>query len=74
MARYFFKIANGRPFCDPDGEELPDDRAAWTEALRTMRDVESALDLDKSPRWSLEVKREDMTIFRIDVSVQKNQL
>lgn len=71
MARYYFSISNGQPFSDRDGEELPDDHAAWQEALRTVRDVESALDLNEASNWSLEVKRGDTPIFRIHVSAKK---
>ena len=74
MPRYFFDISGGAPFSDPDGEELPHDQAAWDEALRTVRDVETTLDPDKWPRWSLEVKRDGMTIFRIDVSARKYEI
>lgn len=28
MSKYYFHISNGRPFNDPQGEELPDDNAA----------------------------------------------
>ena len=41
MALYFFHISNGHPFTDSAGEELPDDAAAWDQAVRTVRDVES---------------------------------
>ncbi|MBO4222016.1 DUF6894 family protein [Bradyrhizobium neotropicale] len=71
MPRYFFHISNGHPFRDTQGEELPDDNAAWQEALKTMRDVESSLRLDGSHEWSIEVKRGDTAIFRIDVSATK---
>jgi hypothetical protein len=71
MPRYYFELADGSPFLDPVGEELPDDHAAWIEALRTVRDVESTLDLETSPRWSIEVRRDGRPIFRIDVSAQK---
>jgi hypothetical protein len=73
MARYHFELADGSRFLDPEGEELADDHAAWTEALRTVRDVESTLDLETSPRWSIEVRRDGRPIFRIDVSAQKCQ-
>ncbi|MBR0750932.1 tRNA 5-methylaminomethyl-2-thiouridine synthase [Bradyrhizobium jicamae] len=71
MTRYFFHISNGQPFSDPGGEELADDHAAWTEALRTVRDVEATLSLEQAPRWSLEVKRGATPIFRIDVTARK---
>jgi hypothetical protein len=71
MPRYFFHISNGRPFLDPTGEELQDDDAAWEQALRTVRDIESVLCLDGSSVWCLEVKREETSIFRIDVSARR---
>ncbi|WP_394570356.1 DUF6894 family protein [Bradyrhizobium sp. 31Argb] len=71
MPRYFFHISNGHPFRDPKGEELRDDNAAWEQALRTVRDIESSLDLDGSPEWSIEVKRGHSSIFRIDVSARR---
>jgi hypothetical protein len=71
MARYHFYISNGHPFSDSEGQEFPNDRAAWNEALRTVHDIESTLDLDKSRHWSLEVTRDGTAIFRIDVSAQR---
>jgi uncharacterized protein DUF6894 len=73
MPRYFFNISNGHRFQDPSGEELRDDDAAWAEALRTVRDIESSLDLDGSCHWSLEVKRGATSIFQIDVFRCKNR-
>jgi hypothetical protein len=52
-------------------KELPDDGAAWQEALRTVRDIEANLDLDGAKSWSVEVKRGDRSIFRIDVSAAR---
>jgi uncharacterized protein DUF6894 len=71
MPQYFFNITNGHPFKDPLGEDLPDDNAAWEQAVKTVRDIESSLDLDGSRHWSLEVKREATSIFRIDVSAKR---
>jgi hypothetical protein len=71
MPRYFFHISGGEPFSDAEGQELPDDDAVWVEAVRTTRDIESVLNPEKSPHWSLEVKRDGRTLFRIEVSAQK---
>jgi hypothetical protein len=71
MSRYFFNISNGHTFHDPQGEDLPDDKAAWGEAVRTVRDIEDSLDPDRSSHWSLEVKRGDTTVFCIDVSARR---
>jgi hypothetical protein len=65
MSRYFFRIANGHPFEDDEGTELPDDTAAWREAVLTVRDIESSLVPDG--RWTLEVRREGAIIFRIAI-------
>jgi hypothetical protein len=67
MPRYFYHISNGHPFEDTTGEDLPDDHAAWEEALRTVRDIEQTLRLDGANAWSVEVQRGDKPIFRIDV-------
>ncbi|MGY3604415.1 MULTISPECIES: DUF6894 family protein [unclassified Bradyrhizobium] len=74
MPHYFFHISNGHPFKDTSGEELPDDNAAWQEALRTVRDIEVNLDLDGANVWSVEVKREDRSIFQIHVSARRTDL
>jgi uncharacterized protein DUF6894 len=71
MPRYFFHISNGHPFKDPKGEGLQDDDAAWAEALRTVRDIESSLNLDGSRHWTIEVKRDETSIFRIDVFAER---
>ena len=71
MPRYFFNISNGHRFRDSNGEELLDDDAAWVEAVRTVRDIESSLDLDGSCHWSVEVKRDATAIFRIDVFAER---
>ncbi|MET4518156.1 hypothetical protein ABIB81_007509 [Bradyrhizobium sp. I1.7.5] len=65
MSRYFFSIANGHPFEDNEGTELPDDTAAWREAVLTVRDIESAL--IPGGCWALEVRRDGEIIFRIDI-------
>jgi uncharacterized protein DUF6894 len=71
MPRYFFNISNGHRFQDAKGEELQDDDTAWAEALRTVRDVESSLELNGSRHWSIEVKRGETSIFRIDVFAER---
>lgn len=68
MARYSFTISNGETFRDT--EELPDDEAAWKEALHTMRDVETALS-SGGGEWSLIVSRDHKPIYRIDVRTKK---
>jgi hypothetical protein len=71
VPKYFFNITNGHPFRDAVGEDLPDDSAAWEQAVRTVRDIEASLNLDGSSKWSLEVKRDETSIFRIDVAAQR---
>ncbi|MBR1128443.1 DUF6894 family protein [Bradyrhizobium iriomotense] len=68
MARYSFKISDGGDFSD--SEELPNDEAAWHQALRTVRDIESTLSSDGGD-WSLVVHREGDPLYRIDVRAQK---
>jgi uncharacterized protein DUF6894 len=65
MSRYFFSIANGHPFEDDEGTELPNDTAAWREAVLTVRDIESSL--SPAGHWTLEVRRDGEVLFRIDV-------
>lgn len=65
MSRYFFKIANGHPFEDDEGTELPDDTAAWREAVLTVRDIESSL--TPAGHWTLEVIRDGEIVFRISI-------
>jgi len=69
VSRYYFKIVDGGQFTDSEGQELPDDDAAWQQALQTVRDVEGTLTLGGT--WSIEVRREQKPILRIDVSAQR---
>jgi DNA transposition AAA+ family ATPase len=71
MPLYFFDISGGGPAMDAVGEELPDDEAAWQEAVRTARDVEWTLNPERSPHSVLEVKRDRRMLFRIEVSAPK---
>jgi hypothetical protein len=70
MSNYQFRISSGHPFESP-AEDLPDDEAAWEQAVATVRDIDSNLSLDKSPDWSIEVRRDGTPIFRIDVSAKR---
>ena len=70
MTLYAFHISNGAAFTD--SEEFSDDEAACREALRTVRDIESAVHTNGG-EWSLEVRREATPIFRIDVTVRRLQ-
>jgi hypothetical protein len=68
MTKYSFRITNGDSFSDT--EELPNDEAAWQQAVHTVRDIESVLS-SRGGDWSLVVDREDKPIFRIDVRAQR---
>ena len=68
MARYEFHISNGEKFVGSD--EFSCDQAACQEALRTVRDIESALAPDGGD-WSIEVRQDNQPIFRVDVTARK---
>ena len=68
MTRYSFQITNGQTFLH--SQDLASDAVAWREAILTVRDIESSLS-SEGGEWSLEVRREDKPIFRIDVSAHK---
>ena len=44
MAKYFFNVGDIEPSVDYDGEELPDDEAAWNEATRFAGDLIKDID------------------------------
>jgi len=68
MTRYSFQITNGQNFLH--SEELASDAAAWHEAILTVRDIESTLS-SEGGNWSLEVRRGEKPIFRIDVTARR---
>jgi hypothetical protein len=73
MARYFFNVRDIEPSIDYDGEELPDDEAAWHEATRFAGDLIKDIDGKFRPgqSWSLEVTDETRRpIFRIQIQSQ----
>jgi hypothetical protein len=63
--RYFFHIDGECPFRDDTGTELPDDRAAWREAMRLTRDVEA--NLTPGMKWHLQVSEGEIPVYRIVV-------
>jgi hypothetical protein len=67
MPRYAFDInRNDKQFHrDEMGTELPNDRAAWTEAMRCLREVEDVL--APGDRWKLTVRRDTRIVFRIEI-------
>ncbi|MGY8685277.1 tRNA 5-methylaminomethyl-2-thiouridine synthase [Bradyrhizobium sp. UFLA05-153] len=71
MPEYYFSISNGKPYRSETGEELRDDRQAWKEALRLVRDVESALDPDG--RWDLDVSDEGGLVYSIKIKARKHR-
>jgi hypothetical protein len=69
MPRYFFLIANGRPYNDDVGEELRDDKAAWLSAKRLVRDIEDTLEPDS--KWTVEVRDDDGPLYAISIAARK---
>ncbi len=69
MPRYFFKITNGQPYVDNEGEELRDDVHAWEAAKRLTRDIEDNLAPDG--RWQVEVGDANGPLYLISVAARK---
>jgi hypothetical protein len=67
MPRYAFDInRNDKQFHrDGIGIELPDDHAAWIEAMRCLREVEDVL--KPGDRWKLTVRRDVRIVFRVEI-------
>ena len=59
MPRYYFDIRDGVCAPDPDGLDLPDTQAAWSEAVRTcgamLKDIDGQL---PQGEWRMEVTDE----------------
>jgi hypothetical protein len=68
MPRYFYDIAGDHPFLHEEGVEHPDDKAAWREAMRLMRDVEETL--RPYGRWALTVRQGKRVVYLIDLSAK----
>jgi Domain of unknown function (DUF6894) len=68
MPTYQFKISGSKPFLDTD-VQLPCSKAAWEEALRLVRDIETTLQPGDS--WTLDVGEEGTAIFRISVTTEQ---
>ena len=66
MPRYFFHLDSVKPYHDVDGTELRDDAAAWKEAKRFTRDIETALQPGDVLR--LEVRREGQSLYLLAFS------
>ena len=69
MPRYYFNIDGVHPFRDEHGEELADDVAAWTEALRLGRDLEGKL--RPGQKWQLYVVVDGTPVFVISVASRR---
>jgi hypothetical protein len=66
MSRYFFHISGADPFHDLEGMDLPDDQAAWCEAKRLVRDIES--NLAPGQDWQLQVVDGGGSVFVLTLS------
>lgn len=74
MPRYFFHVHNVEPSIDTQGEELPDDEAAWREATSYAGALFKDIDGRFRPGqdWSLEVVNETRKpIFFIHVGSRR---
>ena len=66
MRTFQFTIADSKLFTDE--VQLPSEEAAWEEALRLVRDVETSMKLNES--WVLTVSERGSQLFRINVTTQ----
>jgi hypothetical protein len=76
MARYFFNINGVRLSLDEEGEELPDDEAAWQEATIIAGELFKHIDGKFRPGedWALEVtddQRKPLYTIQISARVTK---
>jgi hypothetical protein len=74
MPRYYFNVHNLTPSVNDEGEELPDNEAAWRLATRTAGELFKDMDGKFRPdqEWSLEVADERRTsIYVINISARK---
>lgn len=60
MPKYFFHVTHGQKHVDQEGEELPDEHAAWKEATVTAGQMLQGLDGKLAPGrdWQMEVTDE----------------
>jgi hypothetical protein len=70
MPRYFFDVHNERSTIDTEGEELPDNKAAWHEATAVAGDLLRNMDGKFQPgqEWRLEVtdeRRNPIYVLRV---------
>lgn len=69
MPRYFFHISGDDPFHDAEGMDLPDDEAAWREAKRLVRDIDS--NLEPGQAWQLDVGDGKGAVFVITLGSKR---
>ena len=62
MPRYFFDVQLNR---DKVGIDLPNEQAAWKEAMAYVREMQDAL--APGDRWRLTVRRDVRIVYRIDL-------
>jgi hypothetical protein len=67
MPRYSFDILRNerQSHRDEVGTDLPDDQAAWKEAMRCVREIEDVL--APGDKWRLTVRRDVRIVFRIEI-------
>ena len=76
MARYFFNIHGARRSLDEEGEELPNNEAAWKEATIIAGELFSDMNGKFRPgqEWALEVaddQRKPLYMIRISAQEMK---
>ena len=61
MPRFYFDIHDGVSQPDPDGSEMPDKDAAWSEAVRCCGEMLKDIDgqLQRGSEWRMDVTDED---------------
>jgi len=74
MPRYFFHVHGVRRSHDDEGEELPDDHAAWVEATiitgELFRDIDGKF--QPGQEWGLEVTdAQRKSLYFINISAKK---
>jgi hypothetical protein len=74
MPRYFFHVTHEGTNTDHEGEELPDEHAAWKEATVTAGQILQSIDGKLKPgrEWRMEVADEfQNTLFVLHINVRK---
>jgi hypothetical protein len=71
MPRYYFHIDGERPHSDAEGEEHPDDAAAWRSAVRLTRDIETGF--EPGHRWSLVVHEGTTPVYLIEIAARRSR-